>query len=47
MTMNRCTFCGREAEEFDRQVNGYYILTCCGNCEDEIIGEEEESDAEE
>lgn len=36
--MNKCTFCGREASENTKYVNGYFILECCTDCEDEILG---------
>lgn len=35
--MNRCTFCGREANEDTRVVQGYIILEGCEDCEEEIL----------
>lgn len=41
--MNKCTFCGRESDFHDTMnVGGYEILTCCTDCEEEILEGNEE-----
>ena len=37
---NKCTFCGRTAEEKTKYIGGYEILECCTDCEDELSTED-------
>jgi hypothetical protein len=41
--MNKGTFCGRESDFHDdtKIVGGYQILTCCTDCEEEILQDQE------
>lgn len=39
--MNKCTFCGREANSGTKHVGGYTILEVCTGCERDITGERE------
>lgn len=41
--MNKCTFCGREAEADTREVGGYTILDVCTDCEFEIQREQKDA----
>lgn len=42
--MNKCTYCGREADFGNTKfVGGYEILECCPDCEEEIIRGHQES----
>lgn len=35
--MNKCTYCSRESDSHNfKIVEGYHILECCTDCEDEI-----------
>lgn len=38
--MNKCTFCGREANCETKFVNGYEILEICTDCEEELMEQE-------
>ncbi|HFJ9319564.1 hypothetical protein ACRS8Y_27300 [Bacillus paranthracis] len=41
--MDKCTFCGRESDFNDTKiVGGYQILTCCTDCEEEILSGQED-----
>lgn len=41
--MNKCTFCGRKSDFYDTKiVGGYQILTCCTDCEEEILSGQED-----
>lgn len=43
--MNRCTYCGREANSNTEQVGGYTILEVCTDCKDEILeGQQDEQE---
>ncbi len=38
--MNKCTFCGREANCDTKFINGYEILDNCTDCEEELMDQE-------
>lgn len=37
--MNKCTFCGREADQEVQYIGGYTILESCTDCEEEIMND--------
>lgn len=45
--MNKCTYCGREDDAHElKPCGGYWILTCCTDCEEEIIEDQSSHDEE-